>query len=150
MANTHTSLHYHIVFSTKHREPWIAQSIEGRVWTYLAGIAEQQGMQALKVGGLEDHLHLVVGIPPALSVSRAVQLLKGSSSRWIRLTFPELEAFRWQDGYGAFTVSASVLQTTIAYVEQQRERHNHRTFQDEFRALLRVHGITYDERYVWG
>ena len=150
MANTHTSLHYHVVFSTKHREPWIAESIEKRIWTYLAGIAEQQGMQMLKIGGLEDHLHLVPGAPPTLAVSRAVQLLKGTSSRWIRQIFPELEAFRWQDGYGAFTVSKSVLPATSAYVERQRERHNQQTFQDEFRALLKVHDIIFDERYIWG
>ena len=104
-------------------------------------------MHPLKVGGLEDHLHLVLGIPPALSVSRAVQLLKGSASRWIRLTFPELEAFRWQDRYGAFTVSMSNLPATITYVEQQRERHIRRTFQDEFRTLLTLHRIAYDERF---
>src|SRR6266700_438376 len=116
MANTYTSLHYHILFSTKDGEPWLTMDIEERVWSYLAGIARQYGMTALRIGGLEDHLHLVLGLPPMLSVSRAVQMLKGNSSRWISLTFPELEAFRWQDGYGAFTVSASALSATITYV----------------------------------
>src|SRR3712207_2707182 len=96
---TYTSLHYHIVFSTKGREPWIAEAIEERVWTYLAGTASRHGMTPLRIGGLEDHLHLVIGLPPAMTVSKAVQLLKGASSHWIRQTFPELEAFRWQDGY---------------------------------------------------
>jgi putative transposase len=149
MANTYTSLHYHIVFSTKDREPWITTDIEERVWSYLAGIASQHGMTALRIGGLEDHLHLVVGLPPTTSVSKAVQLLKGNSSRWIRQTFPDLEVFRWQDGYGAFTVSTSALPATIAYVERQRASHQTRTFQDEFRALLQRHGVTYDERYLW-
>src|SRR6188768_3502102 len=120
MANTYTSLHYHIVFSTKDREPWIAETIEERVWTYVAGIADQHGMTALRIGGLEDHLHLVIAIPPTLLVSTAVQRLKGSSSRWIRQTFPDLDAFRWQDGYGAFTVSSSILPATVRYVERQR------------------------------
>jgi putative transposase len=149
MANTYTSLHYHIVFSTKDREPWITTDIEERVWSYLAGIASQLGMTARRIGGLEDHLHLVVDLPPTVPVSTAVQRLKGSSSRWIRTTFPELEMFRWQDGYGAFTVSTSALPATITYVERQRTHHRTRTFQDEFRLLLQRHGSTYDERYLW-
>src|SRR5262249_3142273 len=128
----------------------IAEAIERRVWTYLAGIANQHGIAPYRIGGLEDHLHLVVDIPPTLLVSKAVQVLKGSSSRWIRQTFPDLEAFRWQDGYGAFTVSPSVLPTTITYVETQRAAHQKRTFQEEFRGLLQVHGVDYGERYLWG
>src|SRR5215213_691397 len=149
MPSTYTALHYHIVFSTKHREPWIAEGIEERVRSYLAGIANQHGMSALGVGGLEDHIHLVVGIPAALAVSRAVQLLKGGSSRWIRQTFPELETFGWQEGYGAFTVSKSALPLTISYVARQRETHQARSFQDEFRGILARHDIAYDERYLW-
>jgi REP element-mobilizing transposase RayT len=149
MSNTYTSLHYHIVFSTKDREPWIAPEIEGRVWGYLATVARQYDMTPAKVGGLDDHVHLVVAIPPTLAMSKAIQLLKGSSSRWIRQTFPDLDVFRWQDGYGAFTVSTSVLPATITYVEQQRAAHEARTFQDEFRALLRRHEVEHDERYLW-
>ena len=149
MANTYTSLHYHIVFSTKDRERWITVDIEMQVWGYLAGVASQHGMMALKIGGLEDHLHLVLALPPTFTVSKAVQLLKGASSRWIHLTFPELEAFRWQDGYGAFTVNTSSLPTTISYLARQRERHESRTYQEELRALLKLHDIAFDERYLW-
>jgi putative transposase len=106
-------------------------------------------MDALAVGGLEDHLHIVAGIPAAMAVSKAVQLLKGGSSRWIRQTFPTLEAFAWQEGHGAFTVSKSALPATVMYVERQRERHLTRTFQEEFRGLLDRHEIVYDERYLW-
>jgi len=84
-----------------------------------------------------------------MPVSTAVQRLKGSPSRWIRQVFPDLGSFRWQDGYGAFTMSTSVLLATIAYVERQREAHRARTYQDELRALLVRHGIEYDERYLW-
>jgi putative transposase len=149
MANTYASLHYHVVFSTKDREPWITTDIEARVWSYLAKLATEHGMMALRIGGLEDHLHLVLSLPPSLSVSKAVQLLKGNSSRWIRQTCPALEAFRWQDGYGAFTVSKSALPSTILYVERQRETHLKRTFQQELRGLLSRHDIAYDERYLW-
>src|SRR5215212_10103240 len=150
MAGTYTSLYYHIVFSTKDREPWIMPQIEGRIWGYLATVASGHGMTPAKVGGLDDHVHLVVAVPPTLAISKAVQLLKGSSSRWIRQTFLDLDAFRWQDGYGAFTVSRSALPATISYVERQRAAHEARTFQSEFRGLLRGHGIAYDERYLWG
>lgn len=149
MPNTYVALHYHIVFATKHREPWIRQDIEERVWSYLAGIATEHAMAPLAIGGLEDHLHVVVGIPSTMTLSRAVQLLKGGSSRWIRQTFPELEGFGWQEGYGAFTVSKSSLSATVAYVARQRERHVARTFQEEFRALLDRHEISYDERFLW-
>jgi putative transposase len=149
MADTYVALHYHIVFSTKHREPLIIREVEHQVWAYLGRIAHQHGMTPLRVGGLEDHLHVVLGLPPTLAVSRAVQLLKGSSSRWIRATLPGCEAFGWQDGYAAFTVSQSVLPAIIAYVERQRETHLTRTFQEEYLALLQRHGLTYDERYLW-
>lgn len=149
VANTYSALYYHVVFSTKGREPWITTDIEGRVWAYLAEIANVHGMTALKVGGLEEHIHVLLEIPPPVPVSKAVQLLKGNSSRWIRLTFPELDVFRWQDGYGVFTVSKSALPTTVRYVERQREAHLKRTFQDELRGLLSRHGVEYDERYLW-
>ena len=117
--------------------------------TYLGGIAREYKMTPLKIGGLEDHLHVIVGLPPTLTVSKAVQLLKGGSSRWIRSSLPGFETFGWQDGYGAFTISQSVLATTIKYVERQREAHLARSFQEEYRALLDRHGIAYDERHLW-
>jgi putative transposase len=107
-------------------------------------------MTPLKNGGIEDHVHIVVGLPPTMAPSKAVQLLKGGSSLWIHETFPELAEFAWQDGYGAFTVSKSQLPDLITYVINQREHHRMRTFQEEYRALLEKHGIEYDERYLWG
>ena len=150
MANTYTSLHYHLIFSTKNREPWIRPDIEQRIWEYLGGIARQNGMKALQIGGIEDHVHVVLAIPAPLSLSKGLQLLKGASSKWIRETFPDLTTFQWQDGYGAFTVSKSHLPEVVDYVAQQREHHKHQTFQDEYRTWLHKHGIEYDERYVWG
>jgi putative transposase len=149
MANTYTSLNYHVIFGTKNREPWIRQDIEERIWTYLGGIARQNGMVALCVGGIEDHIHILLGLPPTLAVSKAMQLLKGGSSHWIHQTFPELAGFGWQDGYGAFTVSRSALEDTRRYIQNQREHHAKRSFQEEYVAFLRKHGVEYDERYLW-
>jgi putative transposase len=150
MANTYTCLHYHIIFSTKNRQRWISPDIEERLWSYLGGIADHNGMTPLKNGGIEDHVHIVVGLLPTMALSKAVQLLKGGSSLWIHDTFPELAEFAWQDGYGAFTVSKSQLPDLIEYVKNQREHHRTRTFQEEYRAFLEKHGIEYDERYLWG
>jgi putative transposase len=149
VANTYSALHYHIVFSTKNREPWITQDIEARVWAYLAELADLHGMSSLQIGGLDDHIHAILSIPPTLPVSKAVQVLKGNSSRWIRSTFDELDIFRWQDGYSAFTVSRSALATTIRYVERQRETHIRHTFQEEWLALLNRHDISFEDRYLW-
>lgn len=149
MANTYTSLHYHIVFSTKHRYPWLAQEIEQQVWAYMGGIARQHNLKALQIGGMEEHIHLLLGAPPTMPVSKAVQLVKGGSSKWIHDTFPQLRDFRWQDGYGAFTVSRSGLDAVAAYIQGQREHHRALTFKVELLALLERHEIEFDERYLW-
>lgn len=129
---------------------WISPDIEERLCSYLGGIADRNGMTPLKNGGIEDHVHIVVGLPPTMALSKAVQLLEGGSSLWIHETFPELAEFAWQDGYGAFTVSKSQLPDLIEYVKNQREHHRTRTFQEEYRAFLEKHWIEYDERYLWG
>ncbi len=149
MANTYTALNYHLIFSTKNREPWIRQDIEQRAWEYLGGIARKNGMTALCVGGIEDHIHILVRMPPVLSVSKALQLLKGASSHWIHEAFPELSGFAWQDGYGAFTVSQSALAETMKYIQNQRQHHQSRSFKEEYLAFLRKYEVEFDERYLW-
>ena len=101
MANTYTSLHFHFTFSTKHRQPWIAANMEQRLWAYLGGILRKNQMKPLKIGGIEDHVHLLLGAPPTISPAKIARLLKGGSSAWIHEEFPELAAFAWQEGYGA-------------------------------------------------
>jgi len=149
MANTFTSLRYHIVFSTKHRKRWLAPEIEQRVWDYLGGVAKRNEMQPLAVGGIEDHIHLLLGIPPTLAVSEAVKQIKGGSSKWTHETFPNLTGFGWQDGYSAFTVSRSQLEITEAYIRNQREHHREKTFEEEYLALLQRHGVSFDLRHVF-
>jgi putative transposase len=150
MANTYTSLHYHVVFSTKNRVPDIAQNIEQRVWAYIGGIARKHKMTALQVGGVEDHIHALVTAPPIYAPSQIAQFLKGESSKWIHEEFREMRGFGWQDGYGAFTVSKSNIPEVVRYIQNQREHHRKKTFQEEYRELLEKHGIEYDERYIWG
>jgi putative transposase len=150
MANTFTCLHYHIVFSTKNRHPSIAPEFEDRIWRYLGGIARENRLKALQIGGVADHIHVLLGGPPTMAVSKIVQLLKGGSSKWIHEQLSSLSAFEWQDGYGAFSVSKSDLAEVTDYIAKQREHHRKMSFQEEFRALLEKHGIEYDERYLWG
>ena len=150
MANTFTSLHYHFVFSTKNREPWIVREVEERVWSFLGGIVRENGMNPILIGGMPDHIHIAVGLPATIAVSKAIQQIKGGSSKWLKETFPTMRSFGWQDGYGAFAVSKSALAELTKYIENQREHHRTKTFQEEFVALLVRHGIEYDERYIWG
>ena len=150
MANTYTSLLYHIVFSTKNRQPWLTLEIEGRVWAYIGGIARKHKMTALQVGGVEDHIHALVIAPPTIAPCQIAQVLKGESSKWIHDEFPLLRRFGWQDGYGAFTVSKSNIPEVIKYIQNQREHHRQKTFQEEYLDLLRKHEIEYDERFLWG
>lgn len=149
MGNTFAMLHCHVVFGTKRRERWLRADIEERVWSYLGGIARAQGVHPVEVGGIEDHLHVLIGLPTTMAVSKAVQLLKGGSSIWLRRTFREFDAFQWQDGYGAFAVSKSLVPAVAEYVRNQREHHRSRTFQEEYLELLRQHEVIFDERYLW-
>jgi putative transposase len=149
MANTYTSLHYHLIFSTKRRERWIMPDFEERVWAYLGGIARQNEIKPLMIGGVEDHVHLLVCVPPSVAVSEALKRIKGGSSGWIKDNFPKLQSFGWQDGYGAFTVSKSQLGEVAEYIRGQREHHRVKTFQEEYRAFLDKHQVEYNEKYLW-
>lgn len=148
MPNTFTALHYHIYFSTKDREPWIRHDIGDRVWSFIGGIARENGMKSLRIGGMPNHVHAVLSLPPTLALSKAVQHLKGGSSKWIKEAIPEMKGFSWQDGYAAFSISKSNLSDVIAYVENQREHHRLKPFQDEYVAFLEKHEIAYDKRYL--
>ena len=149
MANTYTSLNVHYVFSTKGRAPVLVGEMKERLWAFMGGIARENKMTARCIGGVSDHVHLLVSLPAALSIAKAIQLIKGGSSVWLHETFPEASTFAWQEGYGAFTVSVSHLDDTIAYIENQEEHHRIKTFQEEYLSFLRKHEIRYDEKYLW-
>ncbi|HLO00207.1 MAG TPA: IS200/IS605 family transposase [Pyrinomonadaceae bacterium] len=150
MANTYTSIHYHFIFSTKNREPWLVPSVEQRIWAFIGGIARAHKMAALQVGGSNDHIHALVMAPPTIAPCQIAQYLKGGSSKWIHDEFPALHSFGWQDGYAAFTVSKSNIPEVTAYIQNQREHHRTKTFQEEYLEFLRANGVEYDERYLWG
>jgi REP element-mobilizing transposase RayT len=146
---SYVSSYYHCVFSTKERQPLVPPELQDRLWPYLRGIARQNEMKAIEIGGVADHVHILLSLPSTLAIAKAMQLIKGGSSKWVHESFPEHRLFGWQVKYGAFSVSVSQLDKTIHYIQSQAEHHRKMTFQEEFLALLKKHGIAYDERYLW-
>ena len=146
---SYISSYFHCVFSTKERRPLITPELRERLWPFLGGIARQNKMKAIEIGGVADHVHILISLPSTMAISKAMQLIKGGSSKWVHETFPDQRQFGWQDEYGAFSVSVSQLDKIIAYIQGQEAHHRQVTFQEEFRVLLEKHRVEYDERYLW-
>jgi len=134
----------HCVFSTKERRRLITPDLQERLYPYLGGIAREHKMKALSIGGVEDHVHMLLSIPPTLPVAKAVQLLKGNSSKWIHEAFSNKRLFEWQEGYGAFSISTSGVKATVRYIESQKDHHQRHSFKDELIAFLEKNGIRYE------
>ena len=149
MPSSYTCLRYHLIWSTKHRQPLISEDIRDRLFQYIGGIIRDDGGKLLAAGGMPDHVHLLADIGKQQSVVDAVRDIKANSSGWIHKTFPQYQSFAWQTGYGAFTVSYSSVEAVKNYIANQAEHHRQRTFQEEFVEFLQRHGIEYDERYLW-
>ena len=149
MANTYTSLQIHVVFSTKNREPWITPRVEDQVWSYLGGICRAHGVKAQHVGGVDDHVHLLVGFPPTLALSEWMKRLKGESSKWISDELPQMRGFAWQDGYGAFSYSHSHIGAVMKYIQNQELHHKKKTFRQEYKQLLEKFKIPYEDKYLF-
>ncbi|MEX0612976.1 MAG: IS200/IS605 family transposase [Pirellulales bacterium] len=149
MATSFTSLHVHMVFSTKHRAGLIDDELQGPLFQYIGGILRNEKSALVAAGGMSDHVHLLVSMGKELSVSAAVRLVKANSSKWVHEEFAQRHGFGWQDGYGAFAVSYSNLASTRQYIANQAEHHRTRTFQEEFVLLLEKHGIQYEPKYLW-
>jgi REP element-mobilizing transposase RayT len=124
----------------------IHKPLQERLWPYLGGIARANKMSALAIGGIEDHIHVLLSIPPPLSLSKAIQLLKGNSSKWIHDSFPEHQDFQWQEGYGAFSIGISGIPETTAYINSQAAHHKTRSYADELIAFLKAHSIHFESR----
>jgi putative transposase len=149
MPGSFASLNYHVVFSTKDRLPLISADLAPDLHAYLGGTARAKGDVALRVGGMADHVHVLLSLPGRRAVADAIRDLKANSSRWVRETYPGLPQFAWQEGYAAFTVGVSGLAQVRGYIENQEIHHREVTFQEEFAAFLKRHGLEFDERYLW-
>ena len=140
----------HTVFSTKERRPFLRdRAIREEIHRYMGGILANLECQPIIVGGVEDHVHFLCALSRTIQVAEMVKEVKRGSSLWIKTKSPELEAFAWQNGYGAFSIGFSQIVTVRDYIARQEEHHRRISFQDEFRALLERYKIAYDERYVW-
>ena len=137
----------HVVFSTKERRKTIPPEMKERLWSYTAGICKHQNLFVHAIGGMEDHIHLLLQFPATIAIAEAIKTIKANSSGWMS---DEIGNFRWQVGYGAFSVSRSNIAAVIRYIQNQEKHHRKMTFEEEFTVLLKKHGIEYDPKYVFG
>jgi putative transposase len=148
MPSTHLSLHYHLVFSTKDRVPSIGENWMDRLHGYFGGILGDLHGVAEAVGGVADHVHLLLGLRATHRLADVVRELKAGSSRWVHQEIKTSD-FAWQEGYGAFTVSPTHREAVQHYIARQAEHHRQRSFQEEYLEFLRLGGVEYDENYLW-
>jgi REP element-mobilizing transposase RayT len=139
----------HLVFSTKNRECVLTPTIQTELHPYLAGMLDNLQCPSLRVGGVQDHVHLFFGLSRTRTIAEVVETVKTSSSKWIKTKGAAFADFHWQSGYGAFSVSQSDAETVAAYIRNQAQHHQKMTFQEEYRRLLERYQVAFDENYVW-
>ncbi len=140
--DTRTTLLCHCVFSTKNRLPTIPTAMQPRLWSYVSGIARANNMKALTVGGMPDHLHVLLSLPPTIAIAKAIQLVKSGSSKWLHEQ--QGTRFEWQAGYGAFTIGISQIAATTDYILKQEKHHAKKSFAEEWKMFLKRHGLSED------
>lgn len=150
MASTLVKIDVHLMFHVKSTGVTMRPTDLPRIFSYIGGIAKSLGGIPLIVGGMPDHVHVLSSLPKTLSLADFVRTLKAESSKWMKSLDVSYSRFAWQDGYGAFSVSTSVLPKTVDYIQNQAEHHKRRSFADEYRALLVAHGVEFDERFAFG
>ena len=149
MPGTYTQILLHVVFATKGRHPWIDHEVADRLYPYIGAIIRERGGSTVEIGGIADHVHVLVRWHTRSAIGDMMRYVKGSSSKWIHETLPGLREFAWQEGYGAFSVSASQEEVVRAYIRNQEAHHARIGFQDELRRLLEAHRVEFDARYAF-
>ena len=150
MPQSLAQIYVHIVFSTKTRQPFLRDNaFSEQTHAYLAGICKNLKCPALKVGGAEDHVHILCRFGKNIELANLLRDLKRDSSKWVKTEQPDLSAFHWQEGYGAFSVSPSHVEPLTQYITNQGEHHRQESFQDEFRRFCKKYCVDLDERYAW-
>jgi REP element-mobilizing transposase RayT len=149
MAQTLVKLYVHLVFSTKHRLPFIDPAVQDRLHGYMTGIVKNRDSKLVRIGGVEDHVHMLVLLSKNEPLADLLEHVKKDSSRWIKQQGSQFADFHWQDGYSGFSVSESGVQRCIEYINNQRQHHTRLTFKEELVILLKKHGMEYDERHLW-
>lgn len=149
MPHSLASILVHAVFSTKHRDPMLPDAVRDELHAYIGGIVSHHNGTLLRAGSVADHIHLLIAHPRTCAPAALVRAIKAGSSLWLKSQAPELAAFRWQSGYGLFSVSPSQRRRVERYLDRQALHHRAVTFQEEYRQILTLAAITFDERWVW-
>jgi len=149
MPQTLSAIYLHVIFSTKNREPLITNDLAPRLHAYLGGIVREEDAVAMEIGGMDDHVHLLLSIAPKHSLADLMRIIKTNSSRWVHELGSEHASFAWQSGYAAFSVSKSNLDAVRHYIATQEEHHRGVSFKDELVAFLERHQVAYDPKYVF-
>lgn len=150
MPQSYTNLIYHLVYSTKERQPLITNDLQSRLYDYIGGMIRQRKGICLEIGGMSEHIHILTKLPPDKALSDVLRDLKANSTGWMHDVFPEMKDFTWQRGYGAFTVSGSQIEKVRDYIINQEEYHQKiGSFRDEFIKILKANQIEFDEKYLW-
>ena len=149
MPQSYVKLIYHIVFSTKDREPLVTDANQTRLHEYIGGIVRGQGGIALAINGMADHIHLLARLRQDKALADVIRDLKANASGWMHKIFPDAQAFAWQNGYGAFTVSASQVEIVRRYIANQQAHHQKQSFEDEFVGMLKLNEIEFKPEYLW-
>ena len=138
----------HVIFSTKDRAKLLPDDLQPRLWAFMGGIARKNGFTAIAIGGMPDHAHALLAIPSTMPLAKAVQLIKGGSSKWCNENLPQ--RFAWQEGYAAFSVSASHREAVVRYILNQKQHHARRSFENELCEFLRRNDMTFESGEVLG
>ena len=149
MAQSLSRILLHVVFSTKKRVAMIPPDLESDLHAFIAGACRKAGSDAFRVGGTVNHVHIACTLPRTVTVSKLVQDVKQSSSKWIKARDERCASFAWQSGFGAFSFGQSQFDKVIRYVENQHEHHHTKTFKEELTKILERYAVKYDERYLW-
>lgn len=149
MANTYTQIHIHAVFAVKYRASVISNDWNNRLYQYITAIVQNNGHKMLSINGMPDHVHAFFGLNPNQSISEIMRMIKGESSEWINKQRFTPNTFRWQEGYGAFSYARSQLTTVCNYIEQQEKHHHKRTFLEEYKEMLRLFEVEYNDIYLF-
>jgi putative transposase len=149
MANTYTQIHIHFVFAVKFRQTIIQNEWKEQLYTYIAGIVRNHNHKLLAINGVSDHIHILIGIRPAQSISDLMKNVKQDSSKWINEKKFLKHHFEWQEGYGAFSYSKSQLTAVVNYIQNQEAHHKKKTFKEEYIDFLKKFEIDYDEKFIF-
>lgn len=150
MTHSYRLHYFHLIWSTKQRIPHITSDVQSRLYPYFGAITRNHSGKLLEIGGMTDHVHLLIELSVIDKFSHFIRDLKGSSSLWIHKNFPKLHDFAWQEGYGSFSVSYSALDSVQKYIQNQEQHHATMTFEEEYLKFLHLHNIKYDDRFVLG